>query len=213
MATTFRPFTPFGRGASRGRIPFGWDWMCTGIPSTPRVGSTGRRGEGPPPVVTRFPPRTQRRWRVRTQARSAVPPSQAASTPRRLSRIPRREWQRLLAGPFAGYRGSPRPSREGTSDWTLPIGHVGVRPRRGTPRPNDPPCRTAIKGTLPPGVWVGKTYPSVGIGGVSCRRPRESSRPGPWVGPHRTGRRESGRPRPRRPGQGRPAVGNPVFPR
>jgi len=187
--------------------------MGTGITSTPRVGSTGRRGEGPTPVVTRFPPRIQSTWRVRSRARSAVPPSQAASTPRRLSWSPRWGWQRLFVGPFSGYRGSPRSSREGTSDWLLPIRHVGVRPRRCRPRPNDQPCHTASKGTPKPRVSVGKTPPSVGIGGVSCRHPRESSCPGPGVGPHRTGRPELGRPRPRRPGQGRPAVGYPVSPR
>jgi len=212
MATTFRPPTPFGRGVSRGRIPLGRDWMRTGVTSACRVGSTGCRGEGPTPVVTRFPPRTQRRWRARTRARSAVPPSQAASTPRRLSWSPRREWQRLLADPLAGYHGSPRTSREGTTDFLWPIGRVGGRPSRGTPRRNDLPCHTASKGTLPPGVWVGKAHPSVGSGSAGCRRPRESSRPGPWVGTHLTGGPELGHPRPRRSGRGRAAVGIPAFP-
>jgi len=163
MATTFRPPTPLVRGAFLGWIPLGRDRMRTGIISTPRVGSTGCRGEGPTPVVTRFPPRTQRRWRVRPRDRSVVLPSQAASTPRRLSWSPRREWQRLLAGPFVGYHGSPRTFREGTTDWVWPVGRVGVRPSRGTPRPNDPPCHAASEGTLPPAVWVGKAHPSVGI--------------------------------------------------
>jgi len=212
MATTIWPPTPFGRGASRGWIRLGRDRMRTGISSTSRVGSTGCRGEGPTPVVIRFPPGTQRRWWVRTRARSAVPPSQAASAPRRLSWSPRGEFQRLLAGPLAGYRGSPRTSREGTTDWLWPIGRVGVRPSRGTPRPNDQPCHTASNGTLPPGVWVGKAYPSSGGGSADCRRPRESSRPEPWVGTHRTGGPEWGHPRPRRSGRRRPAVGNPAFP-
>jgi len=186
MATTFWPPTPFGRGASRGRIPLGRDRMHTGITSTFRVGSTGCRVEGPTPVVIRFPPRTQRRWWVRTRARSAVHPSQAASTPRRLSWSPCGEWQRLLAGPLAGYRGSPRMSREGTTDWLWPISRVGVRASGGTARPNDPHCHTASKGTLPPE---------------------------PWVGTHRIGGPEWGHPRPRRSGRGRPAVGNPAFPR
>jgi len=213
MATTFLPPTPFGRGASRERITLGRDCMRTGITSPSRVGSTGCRGEGPTPVVTRFPPRTQRRWRVRTRARSAVPPFQEASTPRHLSWIPRREWQRLLAGPFAWYHGSPRMSREGTADWVWPIGHVGVRPSRGTPWPNDPPCHTTRKDTLPPGVWVGTAHASVGIDSAGCRRPRQSSRPGPWVGTHRTGGPALGHPRPQLSGQGRPAVNSPAFPR
>jgi len=212
MATTFWPLTPFGRGASRGRIPLGRDRMRTGILSTSRVGSTGCRGDGPTPVVTRFPPRTQRRWWVRFRARSAIPPSQAASTPRRLSWSPRGEWQRLLAGPLAGYRGSPRTSREGTTDWLWPIGRVGVRPRRGTPRPNGPPFHTASKGTLPTGIWVRKTHPSVGSGSAGCRCRRESSRPESWVGTHHTGGPEWGHPRPRRSGRGRPAVGIPAPP-
>jgi len=213
MVTTFWPPTPFGRGASRGRIPLGRDRMRTGITSTSRVGSTGCRGEGPTPVVTRFPPRTQRMWRVRTRARSAVPPSQAASTPRRLSWSPRGEWQRLIAGPLAGYRGRPRMSREETTDWLWPAGRVGVRSGRGTPRPNAPTRHTASKGTVPPGVWVGKAHSSVGVGSVRCLRARESSRPGPWFGTHRIGGPEWGHPRPGRSGRGRPAVGNPAFPR
>jgi len=212
MATTFWPPATLGRGASRGRIPLGRDRMRTGISSTPRVGSTGCRGEGPTPVVTRFPPRTQRRWWVRTRARSAVPASQAASTPCRLSWSPRGAWQRLLAGPLAGYRGSPRVSREGTTGWLWPIGRVGVHPSRGTPRPNGLPCHTASKGTLPPGLWVGKAHPSVGGGSAGGRRPRESSRPESWVGTHRTGGPEWGHPRPRRSGRGRLAVGYPASP-
>jgi len=212
MATTFWPPTPFGKGASRGRIPLGRDRMRTGLTSTSRVGSTGCRGEGPKPEVIRFPPRTQKRWWVRTRARSAVPPSQAASTPRRLSWIFRWEWQRLLAGPIAGYHGSPRRSQEGTTDWLWPIGRVGVRPSRGTPQPNDLPCHTASTGTLTPGIWVGKAHLTVGGGSAGCRRPRESSRPEPWVGIHRTRGPEWGHPRPRRSGRGRPAVGNPAFP-
>jgi len=186
--------------------------MRTGITSTPRVGSTSRRGEGPTPVVTRFPLRTQRRWPVSTRPRCAVPHSQAASTTSRLIWSPRWNWQLRLAGPSAGYGESPRASREGNSDLPLPIGHVGRRPSWGTPLPNDPPCDTVCKGTFPPGVWVGKTHSSVGTGGVSCRRPREWSCPVPRVGPPRTGRRGEGRPRPRRPDRGCPAVGNAVFP-
>jgi len=213
MATTFWPPTLFGRGAFRARIPLGRDWMRIGIPSTSRVGSTGCRGEGPTPVVTRFPPRTQRRWGVRTRARSAVPASQAASTPSRLSWNPCWEWQRLLAGPLARYHGSPRMSGKGTTDWLWPVGRAGVRPSRGTPRPNDPPCHNASKGILSPRVRVGKAPPSVGIGSAGFRRPLEASGPGLWVGTHRTGSPESGHPRPRRSGQGRPNVGNPAFPR
>jgi len=207
MAITFWPLTPFGRGASRGRILLGRDRMRTDILSTSRVRSTGCRGEGPTPVVTRFPPRTQRWLWVRTRARFAVTSSQAASTPRRLSWSPRGERQRLLAGPLAGYRGSPRTSREGTTDWLWPIGRVGVRPSRGTPRPNGPPCHTASKGSLPTGIWVRKAHPSVESGSEGRRCPRESSRPDSWVGTYRTGGPERGHPRIRRSGQVRPAVG------
>jgi len=190
----------------------GRDRMRTGILSTSLVGSTGCRGESPTPVVSRFCPRTQRRWWVRTRARSAVPPSQAASNPRRLSWSPRGEWPRLLAGPLAAYRESPRTSREGTTDCLWPIGRVGVRPSRGTPRPNGPPCHNASKGTLPPGIWDGTAHPSVGSGSAGCLCPRESSRPEACVGTHRTGGLEWGPPRPRRSGRGRPAVGNPAPP-
>jgi len=190
----------------------GRDRVRTGITSTSRVGSTGCHREGPTPVVIRFPPRNQRRWWVRTRARSAVPPSQAASTLSRLSLIPRWEWQLLLAGPLAGYHESPRRSREGTTDWLWPIGRVGVRPCRGTPRLNGLPCHTASKGTLRSGVWIGKAHPSVGGRSAGCRRPRESSHPEPWVGTHRTGGPEWGHPWPRRSGRGRPAVGNPASP-
>jgi len=185
MATTFRPSSPFGRGASRGRIPLGRDWMRTGITSAPRAGSTGRRGEGPTPVVTRFPRRTQRRQPACSRARPAVLPSQAASTHRRLSWSPRWGWQLPPAGPSAGYRGSPRAPQEGTSDWRPRIGHVGARPTWNTPRPNDQICHTTIKGTLPSLVWDGEAHLAVRTGGVSCRRLRESSRLVLWVGPPR----------------------------
>jgi len=213
MDTTFCPPTPFGRGASRASIPLGRECMRTEITSAPWIASTGCREEGQTPVVTCFPPRPQRRWWVRPRARTAVPPSQAALTPRRLSWSPRGEWQRLLAGPLAGYRGSPRASREETTDWLWPIGRVGVRSNRGTPRPNDAAWHTASRGTLPPEVRVGKAHPSVWGGRAGCRRPRESSRLEPWVGTHRTGGPEWGNPRPQCSGRGHPAVKKPTFPR
>ena len=148
--------------------------MRTGITPTSKVRSTGCRGERPTPVVICLFFRTQRRSRIRTRARSVVPPSHAASTLRRLSWSPHGEWQRLLAGPLAGYQGRPRTTREGTTDWLWPVGRVGVRPSRGTPRPNDHLATLPARTLSRPGFGSGRLIPRSGsvARGVAAPRSR-----------------------------------------
>jgi len=85
MATTLRRSTPFGSGATRGRIPLGRDLMRVGIGPVPCNGATGRRGEFPTPVATRFPPPTPRRAPILVPSRGGAPAPQAGSTRSRLS--------------------------------------------------------------------------------------------------------------------------------
>jgi len=99
-------------------------------------------------VVTRFPPRTQRRLPVRTRTR---PEGGVDSSPLELksSSGMATATRRPIHWASQEPEGAPR------GDQRLAIAERSrtlERPKLSSPRPNDPPCHTVSKSTLPS--WV-----------------------------------------------------------
>ena len=126
-------------------------------------------------MATRFPPQTRRRAPRHGPTRRGVPPSQAASTLRRLSLWYPWGWREQRVAPPV----CPRTERVwpagGSTGWHPPASRVGGRPKWGTPRPNDPSCHTASRAALPGGSGVGRAHPCLGPG--RPRPPRTGPEP------------------------------------